>query len=247
MSLNTLKTTEDARNSMSEETSPLTRLMQTEGFKPFSGPDAFRVLAKAKERVNLEKMEMDDVLNAVSSLGVLMETEIALIYALQDQICTRCGWCCTENTSLRASKEELKSIAAFKKSSYKKLKKRIRARPRKDRTLRVTRHPCPFYEYGCSVYPIRPGVCRSYPTNKLLSALAGDGPYPDKCEISDNLLAELVIKRALEEKISRESPDLMKEIVDKKRDEMNRLSQMTQTQRLQHLVSRYRSSLRQSQ
>ena len=231
---------------MSEETSPLTRLMQTEGFRPFSGPDAFRVLAKAKERFNMEKMEMDDILKAVSSLGILMETEMALIYALQDQICTRCGWCCTENTSLRASKDELKRIAAYKKSSYKKLKKRIRARPRKDRTLRVTRHPCPFYEDGCSVYPIRPGVCRSYPTNKILSALAGEGPYPDKCEISDDLLAELVIKRALEEKMTRENPELMKEIAEKKRDEMSRLSQMTQAQRLQHLVSRHRDRLKQS-
>lgn len=232
---------------MSEETSPLTRLMQAEGFKPFSGPDAFRVLAKAKERLNLEKMEMDDILKAVSSLGSLMETEIALIYALQDQICTRCGWCCTENTSLRVSKDELKNIAAFKKSSYKKLKKRIRARPRKDRTLRVTRHPCPFYEDGCSVYQIRPGVCRSYPTSKILSALAGGGPYPDKCEISDDLLAELVIKRALEEKMSRENPELIKELTDKKRDEMGRLSQMTQAQRFQYLVKHHRDRLKQAE
>jgi Fe-S-cluster containining protein len=219
--------------------------MQAEGFKPFSGPDAFRVLAKAKERLNLEKMEIDDVLKAVSSLGALLETEIALIYALQDQICTRCGWCCTENSSLRITKDELKNIAAYKKSSYKKLKKRIRARPRKDRTLRVTRHPCPFYEDGCSIYPIRPGVCRSYPTSKILSALVGDGPYPDNCEISNDLLAELVIKRALEEKMARENPELIKELADNKRDEMSRLSQKTQTQRFQYLVNHHRDRLKQ--
>lgn len=242
--LNTLKNTGDAKNSMSEETSPLTRLMQTEGFKPFSGPDAFRVLSKAKARLNMEKVEMDDILKAVSSLGFILETETALIYALQDQICTRCGWCCTENTSLRASKDELKRIAEHKKRSYKKLKKSIRARPNKDGTMRVTRHPCPFYEDGCSVYPVRPGVCRSFPTNMILSSLAGDGSYPDKCEISDDLLAELVIKRALEEKMSRENPELMRSIAKKKRDEMSRLSQMPQAQRLQHLISRYRSSLR---
>ena len=222
-------------------------LMQAEGFKPFSGPDAFRVLAKAKERFNMEKMEMDDILKAVSSLGFLMETEIALIYVLQDQICSRCGWCCTENTSLRASKDELKRIVAYKKSSYKKLKKRIKARPNKDGTMRVTRHPCPFYQDGCSVYSIRPGMCRSYPVNMILSSLAGDGPYPSKCEISDDLMAELVIKRALEEKMSRENPELMKELAEKKRDEMSRLSQMTQAQRFQHLVSRHREVFKQSQ
>ena len=221
--------------------------MQTEGFKPFSGPDAFRVLAKAKERLNLEKMEMDDILKAVSSLGFLVETEIALIYALQDQICTRCGWCCTENTPLRAPKDELKRIAGYKKSSYKKLKKRIRARPNKDGTMRVMRHPCPFYADGCSVYQVRPGVCRSYPTNMILSSLSGDGSYPAKCEISDDLLAEIVIKRALEEKMSRENPELMKEIAEKKREELSRLSQMTQGQRFQHLVSRHRARLKLSQ
>jgi Fe-S-cluster containining protein len=232
---------------MSEETSPLTRLMQTEGFKPFSGPDAFRVLNKAKERLNLEKMEMDDILKAVSSLGFLMETEIALIYALQEQICTRCGWCCTENTPFNAPKDELKRIADFKKSSYKKLKKRIRARPNRDGTMRVTRRPCPFYGDDCSVYQVRPGVCRSFPTNMILSSLAGNGRYPDKCEISDKLMAELVIKRALEEKMSRDTPELMAEIADKKREEMGRLSQMPQAERFRFLVSRHRERLRQSE
>ena len=47
--------------------------------------------------------------------------------------------------------------------------------------------------------------------------------------------------------MSRETPELMKEIADKKREEMGRLSQMTQAQRFQHLVSRHRAKLRQSQ
>lgn len=220
--------------------------MQTEGFKPFSGPNAFRVLEKAKERLDLEKVEMSDLLKSVSSLGLLLETEMALIYALQDQICTKCGWCCTENTSLRAQKQELKNIAERKGSSYKKLKRRIKARPRKDGTMRVTRRPCPFYEDGCSVYDIRPGVCRAYPTNKLLAALAGNGEYPVKCEIADALLAEIVIKRALEEKMYRENPELMSEIAEKKRGEMSRLSGMDQAQRLRFLVNRYQRNLKQA-
>jgi Fe-S-cluster containining protein len=229
---------------MSETPSPLRRLMQTEGFKPFSGPHAFRVLEKAKARLDLEKVDMNDLLLAVSSLGLLLETEMALIYALQDQICTKCGKCCTDNTSLKAQKEELKRIAAYKNLSYKKLKKRTRARPRKDGTMRVTRRPCPFYDDGCSVYDIRPGVCRAYPTNKLLAALAGGyNQYPENCEIADDLLAELVIKRALEEKMYRENPELMMELAEKKREEMTRLAQMTQTQRLQFLVNRYQKNL----
>lgn len=224
------------------------RLMQTEGFKPFSGPHAFRVLEKAKARLNLDKVDMNDLLLAVSSLGLLLETEMALIYALQDQICTRCGNCCTENTSLRAQKQELKQIAELKNISYKKLKKKVKARPSNDGAMRVSRRPCPFYEDGCSVYQIRPGVCRAYPTNKLLAALAGGyNEYPVNCEISDELLAELVIKRALEEKMFRENPEVMKDIADKKREEMSKLAGMNQTQRLQFLVNRYQKNLQPSE
>ena len=229
---------------MSEASSPLMRLMQNEGFKPFSGPHAFRVLEKAKARLNLDKVEMNDLLLAVSSLGLLLETEMALIYSLQDQICTQCGNCCTENTSLRAQKQELKRIAEAKSISYKKLKKKIKARPKKNGTMTVSRRPCPFYEKGCSVYDIRPGVCRAYPTNKLLAALAGGyNQYPEKCEIADDLLAELVIKRALEEKMFRENPEVMKNIAEKKREELNKMAGMNQTQRLQFLVNRYQKNL----
>lgn len=224
------------------------KLMQTEGFKPFSGPHAFRVLEKAKSRLNMEKVEMNDLLKAVSSLGMLLETEMALIYALQDQICTRCGNCCTENTSLKAQKLELKRIAERKGSSYKKLKKKIKARPNKDGTMRISRRLCPFYEKGCSVYDIRPGVCRAYPTNKLLAALGGGyNQYPENCEISDDLLAELVIKRALEEKMFRENPELMASLAEKKREEIKKMSGMNQTQRLQFLVNRYQKNLKQTE
>lgn len=220
------------------------RLIQNEGFMPFSGPNAFRVLEKAKARLNLDQVEMNDLLLAVSSLGLLLETEMAFIYTLQDQICTRCGNCCTNNTSLKVQKQELKGIAEVKKVSYKKLKKNIKAKPRKNGTLTFRRRPCPFYEEGCSIFDVRPGVCRAYPSNMILMALAGsDNLYPEKCEIADDLLAELVIKRALEEKMYRENPELMKEISEKKKVEIKMLSGMNQQQRFQFLVNRYQKNL----
>ena len=60
-------------------------------------------------------------------------------------------------------------------------------------------------------------------------------------------MAELVIKRALEEKMSRENPELIKELADKKRDEMGRLSQMTQAQRFQYLVKHHRDRLKKAE
>jgi len=229
---------------MEERLSPLLRIMRKEGFKPFSGPDAIRVYNKAKARINVEKIEDNILLNAVSSLGALLETEIALMYALQDQMCTRCGNCCTNNTSMRVQKHELKQIAKYRKTSYKQLKKQIRAKPGKDGTMRITRSPCPFYEDGlCAVYPARPSVCRGYPTNVLLAAMGGKLPYPTSCEISDELLAEVAIKRSIEEKMYRENPELLKELSEKKRRELQRIMGLTQSQRLAYLIKRYKNHL----
>ncbi len=228
---------------MDEGASPLLRLMQTEGFKPFSGPDAIRVYQKAKQRLNMENMTENDLLMAVSSLGALLETEIALMYALQDQICTRCGKCCTENRSMRVQKSELKQIAEHRKTSYKKIKKEAKALPRRDGTMKIKRSPCPFYNQECTVYPMRPGECRGYPANVLLKSIGGKAEYPVDCEISDDLLVEIAIKRALEEKMQRENPELMQELAEKKRRDLARLGGMNQSQRLAYLVDRYQKTL----
>ena len=243
--LDMFKTSSSAMHVMEEQPSPLQRLMQTEGFKPFSGPDAIRVYRKSIQRLNMENMDENDLLNAVSSLGVLLETEIALMYALQDQICTRCGKCCTVNKSMRVPKTELKQIAEHVKTSYKKIKKQTRARPRRDGTMRIKRSPCPFYDEECTVYPARPGECRGYPANMLLKSLGGKAEYPSDCEISDDLLVEIAIKRALEEKMHRENPELMKELAEKKKRDLGRLGGMNQSQRLAYLVNRYQKTLNQ--
>jgi len=239
-----LKNYNQAREPMEEQLSPLMKLMQTEGFKPFSGPDAIRVYQKAKTRLNMESIREDDLLNAVSSLGVLLETEIALMYALQDQICTNCGKCCTDNKSLRIPKTELKQIAKYRKTSYKQIKKETRARPRKDGSFSISRRPCPFHEGDlCTIYQVRPAQCRSYPVSKLLKSLAGKTKYPENCDISDELLVEIAIKRSLEEKIQRENPDLMKELGEKKKQDLQHLDGMTQDQRLTYLTQRYQNTM----
>ena len=239
-----LKNHNKAIEPMKEQPSPLMKLMQTEGFKPFSGPDAIRVYQKAKTRLNMENIREDDLLNAVSSLGALLETEIALMYALQDQICTNCGKCCTENKPIRVQKTEIKQIAKYRKTSYKKIKKETRARPRKDGSFSISRRPCPFHEGElCTVYEVRPAQCRSYPVNILLKSLGGKTKYPEKCELSDKLLVEIAIKRSLEEKIQRENPDLMKDLAEKKKQDLQRLDGMTQDQRLTYLTQRYQNTM----
>jgi Fe-S-cluster containining protein len=239
-----LKNPDKAIEPMEEQLSPLMKLMQIEGFKPFSGPDAIRVYQKAKTRLNMENIREDDLLNAVSSLGVLLETEIALMYALQDQICTNCGKCCTLNKPFRILKTELKQIAKYRKTSYKQIKKETRARPLKDASFSISRRPCPFHNGElCTIYQIRPAQCRSYPVSKLLKSLGGKTKYPENCDISDELLVEIAIKRSLEEKIHRERPELMKDLAEKKKHDLQRLDGMTQDQRLNYLTQRYQNTL----
>ncbi len=120
-------------------------------------------------------------------MGFLLETEIALMYALQDQICTRCGNCCTENKSLRLQKTELEQIAKYRKTSYKQIKKQTHAVPRGDGSMRISRRPCPFHDGElCTVYPLRPAECRSYPASDIMKSIGGKGEYPESCEISDD-------------------------------------------------------------
>lgn len=69
--------------------------------------------------------------------------------------------------------------------------------------------------------------------------------YPEKCEISDELLVEIALKRSLEEKIHRENPELIKELAEKKKQDLKRLNGMTQDQRLTYLTQRYQTTMNQ--
>jgi hypothetical protein len=64
---------------MSEEKSPFDRLLARPEFKPFSGRHAFRVLYMAKRKLKMQPVQEGDILEAVSSLGVMLETEVAMI------------------------------------------------------------------------------------------------------------------------------------------------------------------------
>ena len=80
-----------------------------------------------------------------------------------------------------------------------------------------------------------------------MRAIGGKGEYPESCEISDMLLVEIAIKRALEEKMHRENPELLEEFAERRRRDAARLRGLSSAQRLRALTERYRSSLQRSQ
>jgi Fe-S-cluster containining protein len=231
---------------MGEEKSPLDRLLARQDFKPFSGLHAFRVLGLSKAKLKMPPIKEEDVLKAVSSLGVVLETEVAMIVALQQVLCMRCGNCCRGRGSIRLRKDELQGVADYLHVEYKRLKDRMRAAPMGDGTFIVSQ-PCPLLRGNlCAAYPARPGTCRGYPAGDLLASI-GRGKQFDDCPIADELLAEVVVKRVLEEQMWRENPEELKALAEQKRGELAKLSELPQSERMKRLVAGYSRSIARGQ
>ncbi len=227
---------------MSEEKSPLDRLLARPDFKPFSGRHAFRVLYMAKRKLKMPPVQEGDVLKAVSSLGVMLETEVAMMVALQERLCLRCGDCCRRRGQIKFKKEELQTIADALHLEYKRLKDRLKASPMGDGTFAVTQ-PCPFQRGNiCGIYSVRPGTCRGYPANDLLANMTQENPFED-CPIADPLLAEVVVKRVLEEQMWRDHPEELKVLAEKRREELAKLAGMSPVERMRLLTEGYAKSL----
>jgi Fe-S-cluster containining protein len=227
---------------MSEERSPLDRLLARQDFKPFAGRHAFRVLEFSKRRLKTPPVREEDILKAVSSLGVVLETEVAMIVALQQQLCTRCGNCCRGRGAIRLSKGELQGVADYLHVEYKRLKDQMRAAPMGDGTFLVSQ-PCRLLRGNtCTAYPARPGTCRGYPASELLATMGSNRTFDD-CPIADQLLAEVVVKRVLEEQMWREHPEELKALAERRRGELAGLAELPQGERMRRLVEGYSRSI----
>jgi Fe-S-cluster containining protein len=186
------------------EQSPLDRMLYQKDFKPFAGPKAFTVLKRVREKIGSKPIQMNDILKAVSSLGIIQEDEIILMRKLQDKYCLRCGDCCRKRGEIRLTKYELQKISKTQKTSYKKMKEELRVLPLGDGTFRL-RQPCRFIENNsCSVYQVRPASCRGYPVNALSTSIS-KGLKIDDCPSNIDLLAEVVINRVQKEQTWREA------------------------------------------
>jgi len=228
---------------MSEEKSPLDRLLERHDFKPFAGPHAFHVLDLSRKKLNIPPVMEEDLLKAVSSLGVILETEVAMIVAMQEALCKRCGDCCRNRSTMRLSKNELQDIADFLHVEYKRLKNQLRAMPMGDGTF-IMAQPCRFLRNNlCIVYPARPKTCRGYPANELLTTMRRGDPF-EGCLMADELLAEVVVKRVLEEQIWREHPEELKVMAEKRRRELARLASLPQKERMRFLANGYAKTIR---
>jgi Fe-S-cluster containining protein len=81
--------------------------------------------------------------------------------------CTRCGNCCTGTPGyVWVNDEEIAAIAAFRGEPEAETKAVYTRQARRGRTLREKANgDCVFYDRskGCTVYPVRPRQCRTWP------------------------------------------------------------------------------------
>ncbi|MFP3950704.1 MAG: YkgJ family cysteine cluster protein [Candidatus Bathyarchaeia archaeon] len=229
---------------MGPDQSPLTRLLEQPNFTPLSGPRAFRILKMAEERLEVPPFKKSDILKAVSSLGMFTENEVAMMCALGEKLCLRCGECCRTLGLIIFTKQELKRISNSMGLSYKKLKQKVRAQPRGDGTFSI-RGVCPFYQdNACAIYDLRPQYCKNYPTMGTVQALRDGKPeeVPD-CPIVDRILLEMAVKRVIEERMFQEDYEGYQKMVDKRLNERARLLDLPSQVRIQYLISRYKRLL----
>lgn len=81
--------------------------------------------------------------------------------------CTRCGACCTgEPGFVWVTDDELKQIAVFLGQPIAEVRDLYSRKARGKRTLREQANgDCVFYDRkkGCTIYPVRPPQCRTWP------------------------------------------------------------------------------------
>ncbi len=183
------------------ENSPINKLVSLPKFKPFSGKKAFEILKKASDKLSIpDSGKRQNLLKAVSSLGIIRKEDSQMLYELQEKICTNCGKCCL-NRVVRFKKRELKLISGTIGINYKKLKHKLRAFPLGDNSFKIVCKPCFFKkDVGCIISDTKPDDCRLFPTNRILKAISENQyDHIPSCEIVDELLTRLVIYRVEEE------------------------------------------------
>jgi Fe-S-cluster containining protein len=81
--------------------------------------------------------------------------------------CTRCGHCCTgEPGYVWVSDDDLAAIADFRGEPLEEVRALYTRMARRGRTLREKASgDCVFFsrEQGCTIYPVRPPQCRTWP------------------------------------------------------------------------------------
>jgi Fe-S-cluster containining protein len=158
--------------------------------------------------------EMDEDFKKALESSFLKEMNIyeaAIIAEIQDKLCDKCGECCRRCTPITLLREDVRRIASYFGHSYKDMKKKLKLIPNNDGTFAMPAKPCPFLKGNlCSIYQIRPFVCRVYPAGYFITQMAEQKKVEinDYCRIVREMLIIKLIVMAFRFHIERENPEL---------------------------------------
>lgn len=91
----------------------------------------------------------------------IIETEPLKFKILKKVKCKKCGWCCKAQNAMLTI-DDVKRLCTYLKCNYEELREKYL-----DKNMKIPylKSPCPFLdgEDKCTIYNIRPKVCKIYP------------------------------------------------------------------------------------
>jgi len=201
-----------------DPTSPrIPQILSHPGFVPLEGDiaDVIREKIRSKLKVSIPERELDD---AVASLGALHEPELIGLASMQDSYCIKCGNCCRTQTPINMTRIEMKRIASHLKLKRRRLTKLLKPRYREGGTFDIPAKPCPLLsENSCTVYPVRPFTCRTYPFGHTLASFSSQKMHtiPSDCPAAVEMMAFLGTTRLVVDlMIKKGDIDILAEVSD---------------------------------
>jgi Fe-S-cluster containining protein len=167
-------------------------------------------MIKPNMRAELQR-DLDEAERIVFSQITKIELENLLM--IQDKLCKKCGECCRRCTPILVSREELENIADYLNTPYKKLRKKLILTPAEGKPgwFNMAAAPCLFLKNNeCSIYPVRPQVCRQFPAGYITATVIEDKilEIPTYCSIVLQFYAIRLVGHAIRLKMEREEPEL---------------------------------------
>jgi Fe-S-cluster containining protein len=142
--------------------------------------------------------------------------DLALLSRVQDELCAKCGECCRRCTPINVSYEEAEMLAWAVDIPSREFKRRFGLRPREDGSYDIPGAPCPFLKGSlCSVYSVRPLVCRAFPASVPMADMAAGDPrmrLPGYCRAVKEFFVLILVREVLRSKIEREDPSVSEKI-----------------------------------
>ena len=180
------------------------------------------VKEEARKMLKMPPVSEEDLDRAAEQLMKVTPMDLALYLKIQDEFCVKCGECCRRCDPILVGKEEVKRIAAYLGTSYKRLKRKLRLAPAERKGFfHMPGRPCPFLRGNlCSIYPVRPEVCRLFPFGEPFED-AAEGRrnlvIPSYCPAVKRIMVYRLTGLTIYAYLERKYPDMFRRLLEERR------------------------------